>query len=85
MGQKRRGGVKRSRKEELTKKINTLNSKILSLKSKIRDTPNPEDKDEMEFTIDHLLRKINTIKKTLSRRRTARKKKTKKRRRKKKK
>ena len=67
------------------KKINTLNRKVLSLKSERRATPNPEEKDVIEFRIDNLLGKINTIKKTLSRRRTARKKKTQKRRRKKKK
>ena len=53
---KRRGSGKRKKYDMLTKKINTLNSKVLSLKTQIRNTPNPEDKDEMEFTIDHLLR-----------------------------
>uniref|UniRef100_A0A6C0BYU9 Uncharacterized protein n=1 Tax=viral metagenome TaxID=1070528 RepID=A0A6C0BYU9_9ZZZZ len=82
---KKRGSGKRKRYDILTNKIKNLNTKIETLKTKIRDIPNPEEKEEIEFTIDHLLKKMNTMKKTISRKRTARKKKTKKRRKRKKK
>ena len=72
------GGVKRSRYKNLNKRVNNLNYKLSNLKTKLQETPNPEEKYEIEFNIDNLLKKINTIKKTISNRRQGRKKKTKK-------